>query len=160
MVEASLVNFAELGVLVVGVVVALRQLRDIKQTRQAELYMRMLDKSMSQEGLDNMRVLGNATWSSYEEWLEKYHSNAEYRKAWSWLLQLYEAIGVCLRLGLVDIKLLALHGVNSHIYWWEKHKDLIYNERKRRNNRRYRSQWEYLYNELVKYLEEHPELAP
>ena len=32
MVEASIVNLAEFGVLVVGVVVALRQLRDIKET--------------------------------------------------------------------------------------------------------------------------------
>ncbi len=37
MVEASLLNYAELGVLVVGIVIALQQFRDIKETRETEL---------------------------------------------------------------------------------------------------------------------------
>ena len=37
MVEASLVSYAELGVLAIGVIIALQQLRDIKQSRDTEL---------------------------------------------------------------------------------------------------------------------------
>ena len=167
MVEASLVNFAELGVLTVGVVVALQQLRDLKktreielETRQAQIFWNTIDKAYSKEGLDHTRVLSNATWSSYEEWLERYRNDVEYHTAYLWLSQIYEGIGASVRLGHTDIKLLAHCMPRTHLRWWERYRDVVYERRKRRNDRRYRSEWEYLYNELVKYLEEHPELAP
>ena len=167
MVEASLVNFAELGVLTVGVVVALQQLRDLKktreielETRQAQIFWNTIDKAFSKEGLDHTRLLSNATWSSYEEWLESYRNDAEYQRAFIWFTEIYEGMGVSVRLGHADIRLAAHYDTKSILGWWEKHKDVIYERRKRLNDRRYRSAWEYLYNELVKYLEEHPELKP
>ena len=167
MVEASLVNFAELGVLTVGVVVALQQLRDLKktreielETRQAQIFWNTIDKAYSREGLDHSRVLRYATWSSYEEWLELRRDDSEYDAAYLWLSQLYESIGASVRLGHTDIKLLAYCMPRNHLRWWERYRDIVYSQRKRLNSRRYRSEWEYLYNELVKYLEEHPELEP
>jgi len=167
MVEASLVNFAELGVLTVGVVVALQQLRDLKKTREIELETRQtqifwntIDKANSKEGLHHWRVLNNVTWSSYEEWLELRRDDIEYYNAYLFLSQLYEGIGASVRLGHTDIKLLAYCMPRDHLRWWETYRDVVYGQRKRLNSRRYRSEWEYLYNELVKYLEEHPELAP
>ena len=166
MVEASIVNLAELGVLLVGVVIALQQLRDIKQTsimeletRQAQIFWNTVDKAYSKEGLVHTRVLGNATWSSYEEWLELRRDDLEYDAAYLWLSQLYEGIGASVRLGHADIRLLAHCMPRGHLRWWERYRDVVYGQRKRLNTRRYRSEWEYLYNELVKYLEEHPELA-
>ena len=71
--------------------------------------------------------------------------------------------GVLLREDLLDVRLVALiEGVRARgptVYWWEKHKDVIYCERERLGNSRYCSEWEYSYNSLVKYLKEHPELA-
>ena len=167
MVEASLVNLAEFGVLTVGVVLALQQLRDLKktreielETRQAQLFWRTIDKAFSKEGLDNFRVLRNTTWSSYEEWLELRRDDSEYYTAYLWLSHLYEGIGTSVRLGHTDIKLLAYCIPSDHLRWWETYRDIVYSQRKRLNYRRYHSEWEYLYNELVKYLEEHPELAP
>jgi hypothetical protein len=167
MVEASLVNFAELGVLTVGVVIALQQLRDLKktrevelETRQAQIFWNTIDKAFSKEGLDHWRVLNNVTWSSYEEWLELRRDDIEYNNAYLWISQLYESIGASVRLGHTDIKLLAHCMPRNHLRWWERYRDVVYSQRKRLNSRRYCSEWEYLYNELVKYLEEHPELAP
>ena len=167
MVEASLVNLAELGVLTVGVVVALPKLRDLKktreielETRQAQLFWHAIDKFTSKEGLDHMRLLHSVNWSSYEEWLERYRNDAEYERAFIWFTEIYEGMGVSVRLGHVDIRLAAHYDTKSILGWWKKYKDVIYERRKRLNDRRYRSEWEYLYNELVKYLEEHPELAP
>jgi hypothetical protein len=48
----------------------------------------------------------------------------------------------------------------TFLYWWEKHRNIVYKERERRNDQTYCGSWEYFYNELVKYLDEHPELAP
>ena len=133
------------------------------ETRQAQLFWQLTDKFSSKEGLDYLRVLGEATWSSHEEWLEKYKNDIKYDNAYRWLATILNCRGVFLREDLLDVRLLALiESVRERgptIYWWEKHRDVIINERKRLNNRRYCSEWEYSYNLLVKYLEEHPELA-
>ncbi len=130
------------------------------ETRQAQIFRNTIDKAFSKEGLDHFRVLRNATWSSYEEWLELRRDDSEYDTAYFWLSHLYEGIGTSVRLGHADIKLVAYCMPGDHLRWWESYRDVVYGERKRLNDRRYRSEWEYLYNELVKYLEEHPELAP
>ncbi len=70
-----------------------------------------------------------------------------------------EGLGVFVKEDLVDIKLMALLMAGSMRMSWEKHRDIIYEERKRMNYPRYASEWEYFYNELMKYMEEHPELA-
>ena len=49
---------------------------------------------------------------------------------------------------------------NGYVFEWEKYEDVIYEMRKRVNDRRHRGEWEYLYNAIMKYLEEHPELKP
>jgi hypothetical protein len=76
MVDASLVvNLAELGVLVVGVVVALQQLNDIKKTRETELETRQAQLfSVLMERMDNVEWwkhyvnLRDAPSKTYDEW--------------------------------------------------------------------------------------------
>lgn len=65
-----------------------------------------------------------------------------------------------MREGLLNVRMVALVGATYVIDDWEKYEDVIYEMRKRRNDRRFRGEWEYLYNTIMKYLEEHPELAP
>ena len=121
--------------------------------------MQLMDKYTSKEGLENLRVIRRATWSSYEEWLEL-RRDEEYYKAYNWLANIYDGVGALLREGLLNVRMVALVDAKYIIWDWEKYKDVIYNQRKRDNDRRYRSEWEYLYNTIMKYLEEHPELAP
>jgi hypothetical protein len=90
-------------------------------------------------------------------------NDVEYDNAFRWLATMLNVRGALLREDLFGHRLVALiEGVRRRgptIYWWEKHKDVIYCERERLNNRRYCSEWEYSYNSLVKYLDEHPELS-
>ncbi len=130
------------------------------ETRQAQLFMQLMDKCSSKEGIENLRVLGRATWSSYEEWLELRRDDIEYDTAYRWISMSYDGTGALLREGLLNVRIIALVATSMIIYHWEKHKDVIHNYRKRRNDRSYRGEWEYLYNTIMKYLEEHPELAP
>jgi hypothetical protein len=129
------------------------------ETRQAQLFMQLMDKYTTKEGLENLRVIRRATWSSYEEWLEL-RRDEEYWEAYNWFANIHDGVGALLREGLLNVRMVALVDVGGIIMDWEQYKDVIYEMRKRQNNRRYRGEWEYLYNELVKYLEEHPELAP
>ena len=68
-------------------------------------------------------------------------------------------IGALLREGIFDIHLLSLNNPDGIIYHWEKHKEIIYERRTRWNNKRLYDMWEYLYDELIKHIKEHPELA-
>ena len=165
LVDFSIIS-AALGVLagVINSIFASRRAEKQRQTenetRQAQLFMQLIDKFTSKEGIEYMRLLRNATWSSYEEWLERYRNDLEYDNAYRWISSAYDGVGALLREDLLDVRMVALVATSMIIYYWEKHKGVIYDWRKRRNDRSYRSEWEYLYNELVKYLEEHPELAP
>ena len=153
--------------IIVGVIIALMELRHLRQTRnteletrQAQLFWDFIDKITTKETFEYANILGRAKWSSYEEWLEMYRNDAEYRRAFVYFTDGYQGIGVAVKLGYVDIKLFAHYKPKTDLGWWERHKDVIYEERNRRNDRRYCGSWEYFYYELVKYFEEHPELAP
>ena len=129
------------------------------ENRQAQLFMQLWSKASTKEGIESSRILSEANWTSYEEWLEKYKKDPEYDKALSGMVTYMEGLGVFVKEDLVDIKLMALLMAGGMRMSWEKHRDIIYEERKRLNYPRYASEWEYFYNELMKYMEEHPELA-
>jgi hypothetical protein len=165
LVDISIIS-AALGVLagVINSVFASRRAEKQRQTeietRQAQLFMQLMDKCSSKEGIENFRVLDRATWSSYEEWLELRRDDIEYDTAYRWISGIYNGTGALLREGLLNVRIIALVATRAILSHWEKHKDVIHNLRERRNDRSYRVEWEYLYNTIMKYLDEHPELAP
>jgi len=133
-------------------------MKNTLETRQAQLFMQIYNKATSKEGIDSLQLLMEANWSSYEEWLEKYQNNPAYNNALSFYIMYMEGLGVFIKENLVDIKLIALFFAGITRIMWEKYRDIIAEERKRLNYRRYASEWEYTYNELLKYMEQHPEL--
>ena len=79
MVDTSIVNLAELGVLVVGVIIALRQLNDIKETReteletrQAQLFMQIYNRFSEVEFRENFNEVLTREWRDYEDYVKKY----------------------------------------------------------------------------------------
>jgi len=129
------------------------------ETRQAQLFMQLFNKITSLEGIEQVRIIRSAKWPTHEEWLEIYLKDDKYRNAFSWFITTMEGFGVFLREELVDIRLIALFIAGPSREMWEAHKEIVYKERVRRNMPRYGSEWEYSINELMKYLEENPELA-
>jgi hypothetical protein len=129
------------------------------ETRQAQLFIQIYNKTTSEEGIEYQRMLAEAEFSNYDEWLEKYNSDSEYRKAFLWMSYVYEGIGVFLKEGLVNIRLIALFMAGVTRLFWERYRDVIYRERDRMGYRRFASEWEYTYNELMRYMKEHPEVA-
>ena len=131
------------------------------ETRRGQLIQQYLLEMIEKKSLDySVDHILYAEWSSYDEWEEKYWNNPEYQKAFYWIQLGMSGIGTCLMEGLVDIHILTLFNVDGIIYNWEKHKDIIYERRKRWNQKRYCDMWEHVYTELKKHLEEHPELKP
>jgi hypothetical protein len=72
MVEASLVNFAELIVLTIGVVLGVLEIRNISSMRRVELNNRLLEYTWSYDWSKSGISLLNSPFSTYEEWFEKY----------------------------------------------------------------------------------------
>ena len=165
LVDISIIS-AALGVLagVINSIFASRRAERQRQTeietRQAQLFMQLMDKCTSKEGIENFRALDRATWSSYEEWLELRRDDVEYDTAYRRISTICNSTGALLREGLLNVRIIALVATRMIIVYWKKHEDVIHNFRERRNDRSYRVEWEYLYNTTMKYLDEHPELAP
>jgi hypothetical protein len=130
------------------------------ETRQAQLFMQIYNKFTSEEGIKHQLLLWefDTSNSTYEEWLEYYRGNPDYRTAMLWITYVIEGIGLLIREDLVNIRLVAIFMAGSTRMLWETFRDIVYKERGRREYRRFASEWEYTYNELMKYMKEHPEL--
>ena len=68
-------------------------------------------------------------------------------------------VGVLVKEGMLDIRLIALNWAGASRMVWEKLEPILPQLRKQFNYPRMWSETEYLFRELIKYMEEHPELA-
>lgn len=68
-------------------------------------------------------------------------------------------LGVFVKNELIPIRLVAETMAGMTRVWWEKYIPIIEDGREKTGIRRWYSETEYLYNELMKYMEEYPELA-
>jgi len=80
------------------------------------------------------------------------------RLAMTLLIGFYEGLGVLVRENLLDIRMVALLMTGPTKEFWEKLKPIIEEARERTNYPRMCSETEYLYEELMKYISEHPEI--
>jgi hypothetical protein len=135
------------------------------ETRQAQLFMNIYNQSFTnREWLNAYNKVMTTHWDSYEEYLKiadfrnPDSSDKEYLEAQSYVSSFYEGLGVFVKEGLVGIRLVALTMTFMTRSLWEKLAPVVYESRKRWDYPRMLSEFEYLYDELMKYVEEHPEL--
>jgi len=128
-------------------------------TRQGQFLWQMIGYSSSKEGYDSYTIVGEAEWSSYEEWAEKYGNDPEYFRAFNFVSEINDGLGVLLREGSIDTRIIASFAYNAVIGYWEKYEDVLMNLRRETYRGRFRN-WEYAYDALKEYFKEHPELSP
>ena len=128
------------------------------ETRQGQFFMNLYNRMISPEMENVMKILKSSYSSSEEEWFEKYNNNIELQNAFAKYSLGWEAIGTTLKTGLINIELLAIFISTTTIAEWERYRNLVYVMRQQ--NRRAYDMWEYTYDTLMAYLEEHPELKP
>jgi hypothetical protein len=154
MIDPGLVSLIELGVLAVGVVIAVLEIRNMSQTRRTEVTLRYFDKFASQESQERYRhVAIEQRFDSVEEWVEKYGSvaNPEAYRKWATLMALNNASGYILKKGIIDIE--DIHNYQAPftiITVWEKFKPIIEDRRIQYNYPEMWGSFEYLYNETKK----------
>jgi len=129
MVDASLVNLAELGILVIGAVIALQQLRDIKETREielgtrkAQLYMSLLDRWNTKEFSEQRYQAYRMEFTDLDDFTEKYSANNNPEVFASWNVFGRKILGLAelKRKGLIDIGFLDGMMFSDILNWWHR----------------------------------------
>jgi hypothetical protein len=144
---------AAAGVLI-GVVFAVLQLRDLVKTRQSDVLMRMHLAFSSKEYSDAALKLLSLEYKDYDEFIKKYGNpvgEGPVQSAFVMMSMFFEGIGILAKRRLVDRGLVfELFGV---WLFWEKAKPLVDGLRKEANNPHYFEWFEYLYGEEKKYYQ-------
>jgi len=135
------------------------------ETRQSQLFMNIYNQSYANpEFIKAVRKVHTTQWNDYEEWINLYDyhnlspADPEFVDAFSHVAMFYEGLGVFVKERLIDIRLVALTMTNMTRSTWEKIVPFIEEHRKKTSFPRFLSEFEYLYDELMRYVEEHPEL--
>jgi len=129
------------------------------ETRQAQMYMQIYSESHNDPSfIDAMTIVNELEIHTYEEF-QRAREDENVKKALSRVGMFYEGLGVLVKESYVSIRLVALLITGLTRSWWEGiYKPWIEDGRVKMNFRRWMSEAEYLYDELMKYIEEHPEL--
>ena len=130
------------------------------ETRKTQIFMEIYNETYINDSFINAYVrLADISILSYEEYLELMEDE-EIKKASTKIAMFFEGVGVLVREGHVNIRLFALLMTGMTRSWWERnYKPCLEEGRIKRNFPRWMSESEYLYNEMMKFHKEHPELA-
>ncbi len=125
------------------------------ETRQAQLFMQILNQFNQPTMVESKIFYAGLEINSLEDYMKLWedHETNKLIRPWG---QLAEGIGVLVRENYLDIKVIAgLMGGNVKTSW-ERQAPYVLEMREKYNTRVW-IEWEYLYNALMKYAEEHPE---
>jgi hypothetical protein len=128
------------------------------ETRQAQMFMDVYKQVTSNEFLTAWGKVAMSPWKTYEEWNDLYKKDSAFRDAENLTQFFYEGLGTLVREELLPIRMVALLMCGMTRYHWERHVSMVEEGRRAIGHRRWFSEEEYLYDELIKYLGVHPEL--
>jgi len=141
---------AAVGV-IVGVVLAILELRNITKTRQMELIMSIYSLFGTREFIDAWEKMRTREFKDYDGYVKK-HGLAELNiVAW-----VFEGLGFLLHRGFLDIDTVHELMSESTKMTWERVKPMAEDARKQLSQRKFGGYvplyqwWEYLYNEMKK----------
>ena len=128
------------------------------ETRRIGLYMEFT-KIIQQSTGDYTDILYNQEWEDFEDYMRKYgpSSNPEAFVKFIKIADIFQSLGSFVDDGIFDIKAVYERSGFTIIAAWEKMAPIIRGIRKHSKNPVIFPQYENLYNELIKYREEHPE---
>ena len=142
---------AAVGVLV-GVVFATLQLRDLVKTRQTDLVMKLYETFDSREFQDAWVETLRMEFSDYKDYLRKYGGTSEKPSYVSvnMVAGFFEGLGILLRRKLIDIALVDDLFSSDIMLGWHKMKPIIEGWRKQFNRPQMSEWFEYLHDEMQK----------
>ncbi len=165
MVEVTLtlvLQFVQTAGILVGIIYYITTLRLAQKAREAQIFLqfsnRMADNRFL-EGLQNLREIDSST--LVDILLQDITKDSPIRDQWIniwYIIRSLEDLGGIVRGGFLGISVIAYTVSGLIKLTWEKLAPHIDELREESNNIRWGSELEYLYDELMKYIDEHPEL--
>jgi len=144
---------ATIGVLI-GVIIAVVELRNLVKTRQTDLVMRLYSTMSSKEFWEAMNKFMTMEFKDYNDYKKKYASSTGFPEkpeaiAMATVSVFLQGVGILLYMKLIDINLAARLFRTVPIYTWEKMKPLVEGFRKEGYPQMF-TEYEYFYNEMKK----------
>ena len=158
MVELStLFGLGETLAIVVGVVIALQQLRNIKTTRQTELFIQLYQRLSTEESrkiYDEITTEWN--WTDFDDFLAKYgpENNPDAAVKFGLTVSAFEHIGLLVRDGVFDPKLVWHWAGGRVVRLWMKMEPVIFEFREKYYSGSWLEWSEDLYYTLLEIREE------
>ena len=148
----------------VGIVYYIMTLRNTRknqelqlETRQAQMFYGIYNRMSQADFIEAWNAFESWDFTDYDDNMKRFSDEQSLR--YSRTLGVYfEGLGVLVRLGLVPIHYVAYFITGMTRTYWEKQASFTEEFRERMNVPRSFSEVEYMYKELMRYLEEHPEL--
>ena len=140
------------------------QIRESTKTPSKKVAEKLLARRETQilENRFNIALVKSSPWfSEYaDEYLEKYgpETNPEFQYHVGQLINFYEGIGVMVKEGFLSMRLVALSWAGAIRVFWEKFEPIMGDLCEYYDYPRLWSETIYLCRELMKYMDEHPEL--
>jgi hypothetical protein len=132
------------------------------ETRQVQLFMNAYNK-FDEDVVNALLEVMSWEWEDFDDFWEKYgwiKNRDKFTATVSKVAMFYEGIGVLVKEGYLNIRLIALMIGGVTMLFWEKMESVVLEGRVKTNEPRWMSETEYLYKALKKYMDEHPELIP
>ena len=139
------------------------------EIRESQLYMNIYNQSYSNpDFLNRARIIHMKIpeIKSADDFIKAYDyfnptpEDPEFLEAWNSVSSFFEGLGVFIKEGLIDIRLVALTMSGMTLTTWGIVEPYLEEIREYFGFKRWMSEWEYLVNELRAYHEANPELAP
>ena len=128
------------------------------ETRQAQMFMNIYQQTTSKDFTSAWNTFMSSQWENYREY-RKLYQNKEFANASMILGMYWEGLGVLVKEGFLPIRLVALLITGMTRAFWEKLMPISADIKIKAGYVRWMSETEYLYDELLRYIDEHPELS-
>lgn len=137
---------------IVGVIFAILQLRDLVKTRHTDLVIRLYSTFGSREFQEAWVETLRMEFKDYNDYLKKYGptSGKPIYTSVNMVAAFFEGMGILLRRKLIDISLVDDLQSSDIILTWHKMKPIVEGWRKHFNRPQISEWFEYLYNEMRK----------
>ena len=129
------------------------------RTRESQLFMNIYNQSyMNPVFMKAIKVVNQKKQeiNSIEDFERARAENPEFADAFSNVIYFFEGLGTFVKEGLIDIRLIALSMAGMTQDMWSIIAPFVHERRERSGYKRWVSEWEYLVNELNRYIKENP----
>lgn len=153
MIELSIIRDL---VAIAGVFIALSyyimNLRNLRQTRQAQIYLNLMETFRSTEFLRQWHITETARWKDFDDYHEKYspENNPEVLTATTAVFLFFESVGTLVRKKLIGFDLVDGQLAIAIVAHWRRWESIILGDREYFQSPGFWSDFEYIYKELDK----------